>query len=110
MAIFGFIVNVFLFFLYFHGIRELNHDQHVFEWGIWLPVVHFILKWLSAILVLAMIPPYMAALFMEPGYLEKKFDYILLIDKALESSVSLDNFCSYDEVMRTETSFHCNTC
>lgn len=33
-----------------------------------------------------------------------------MIDKALEQSISLDNFCSYDEVLKTETSFHCHTC
>lgn len=47
---------------------------------------------------------------MNPGYLEKKFSYISIIDKALEQQIPLDNFCSYDEVMKTETSFHCNTC
>ena len=33
-----------------------------------------------------------------------------MIDKALEYDIDLDHFCSYDEVMKTETSFHCNTC
>lgn len=47
---------------------------------------------------------------MDPGYLTKKYDYIKLIDKALENQVALDRFCSYDEVMKTATSFHCNTC
>jgi hypothetical protein len=96
--------------IYFWGIRELNDDQHVFTWGILLPTVHFILKWLSVVLVFLMLPPYMLALFMQPCFLEKKYDYVALIDKALENQISLENFCSYDEVMKTETSFHCNTC
>lgn len=46
-----------------------------------------------------MIPFYLLALFINPGFLEKKFDYMELIDKALEYEIPLDNFCSYDEVM-----------
>lgn len=38
------------------------------------------------------------------------YDYAPLIDLALENQVNLENFCSYDQVMKTETSFHCNTC
>jgi DHHC palmitoyltransferase len=48
--------------------------------------------------------------YKNPGYIEKKYDYIKLVDKSLEFQISLDNFCSYDEVMKTETSFHCHTC
>ena len=61
-------------------------------------------------LMVTMIPFYIAALSIEPGFLKKKFNYIDLIDKALENDISLEHFCSYDEVMKTETSFHCNTC
>ena len=56
------------------------------------------------------LPTYVVSVFMNPGFLEKKFAYTSIIDKALENQIPLENFCSYDEVMKTVTSFHCNTC
>mmetsp|Transcript_55157 Transcript_55157/g.75839 ORF Transcript_55157/g.75839 Transcript_55157/m.75839 type:complete len:136 (+) Transcript_55157:214-621(+) len=45
-----------------------------------------------------------------PGYQEKKFEYVWLIDKALDYGLHLDNFCVYCEVIKSETSFHCTFC
>jgi len=47
---------------------------------------------------------------MDPGYIESKFDFVTIIDQALRERVDLNNFCPYDEVVKTETYFHCQIC
>ncbi len=47
---------------------------------------------------------------MEPGYLKPKYDFIWLVDNLLDQNIHLDNLCVFDEVIRSETSFHCTIC
>ncbi|MFO0117619.1 MAG: hypothetical protein ACK521_08395 [bacterium] len=50
-----------------------------------MPILHEILFWLSVILLVCLLPPYIVSVFINPGYLERKYNYIKLIDKALEN-------------------------
>jgi hypothetical protein len=43
----------------------------------------------------------------DPGFIKTKYDFIDLIDRAIRERVDLNNFCPYDEVVKTETYFHC---
>jgi hypothetical protein len=55
-----------------------------------------ILFWSSICLLPLIVPCYIVSVFMNPGFLEKKYSYTSIIDKALENSIPLENFCSYD--------------
>jgi len=46
----------------------------------------------------------------EPGYLKPKFDFVWLVDKFLDNNIHLDNLCVFDEVIKSENSFHCTIC
>lgn len=96
--------------IYSYGLYHIQIFENLDKVPPFLPLAHIILFWLSVVLLVCLLPTYIMSVFMDPGYLVKKYDYIKLIDKALENQVALDRFCSYDEVMKTATSFHCNTC
>ena len=48
--------------------------------------------------------------FMDPGFLRPSSPFIDIIDRALQQQIDLSNFCPYDEVVKTETYFHCQIC
>ena len=52
----------------------------------------------------------MLTVTVNPGYLTPSFDFIKLIETAFDIGLHLDNFCSYCEVIKSETSFHCTIC
>jgi hypothetical protein len=108
--IFGVVLNLFLMYCYFWGIRELADDNCAKEYGILWPTSHKILKWSSVVFFALLFPNYVLAIMLDPGSIKKKYEYISLVDKALECQLNLDNFCSYCEVMKTVSSFHCTTC
>lgn len=57
-----------------------------------------------------MLPSYLLAVFLDPGYLQRQFDFVWLIDTFLDKGLHLDNLCVYDRVIKSETSFHCQIC
>lgn len=69
--------------------------------------VHKILYLLSVLLLLVVVPFYFVAVCKTPGHLKKKYDFMWLVDKMLSKGLHLDNLCVYDEVLKSETSFHC---
>jgi len=52
--------------------------------------------WVSIIFGVATLIFFSLSYGMNPGYLEQRYDYVSLIDKALENGLHLENFCSYD--------------
>lgn len=72
-----------------------------------MPKLHDALYLTSEILIALIFPAYLLAVCMEPGQLKKKYDFIWLIDELLEKGLHLDNLCVYDELLKSETSFHC---
>lgn len=53
---------------------------------------------------------FLASIYVEPGYLVPKFDFLELIDNFLENNIHLENLCVYCQVIITENSFHCTIC
>jgi hypothetical protein len=107
----GVVLNTVICIFYAYGLDHL-HAYYEKSQGraVFLPLAHSIFFWSSVILLPTLLPVYIVSVYLNPGYILKQYDYIKVIDKALEYQISLDNFCSYDEVMKTETSFHCHTC
>lgn len=56
------------------------------------------------------LPAFLLAALLQPGYIKPQFDFINLVDKLLDEGLHLDNLCVYDEVIKSETSFHCTIC
>ena len=96
IALFGVFFNLVMWILYGLGLLFIYHDDKNGTAVDVLPKIHQILFWSSICLMPLIVPFYIISVFMNPGYLEKKYDYEQIIDKALENSIPLENFCSYD--------------
>jgi hypothetical protein len=75
-----------------------------------LPTLHDKLYLTSYILVGLIAPTYLLAVSLNPGRLARRFDFLYLVDTLLEKGLHLDNVCVYDEILKSETSFHCQIC
>ena len=106
--LYGLVTNLLVMAIYSWGLwRESKADEQDEEHDKLLPKVHG-LFWISSVILLALtLPCYILSIALDPGYIERKYDYIALIETALEYGQHLDNFCSYCEIIKTQTSFHC---
>ena len=50
------------------------------------------------------------SIVMDPGYLRKTYDYIDLVQDFLHQERDLMNLCTYCQLIKSETSFHCLFC
>ena len=94
--------------LYYWVIKEMPDPWDTFY--LLGMTMHEVFWWITIVLLVISLPIYAISVFAEPGYLKPRYDYIKLIDLAFDINLHLDNFCSYDEVIKSETSFHCFTC
>jgi DHHC palmitoyltransferase len=72
--------------------------------------LHYGLKWSSMACFVVALPTFLLAALLQPGYIKPKFNFVQLVDKLLDEGLHLDNLCVYDEVLKSETSFHCTIC
>jgi uncharacterized membrane protein len=98
LLIFGVLINIALQVVFVKGI-ELNTE----DWAI-TRVVFLALTSVSFFFALIF---FSIATCRDPGFIDKKYDFIDLIDRAIRERVDLNNFCPYDETVKTETYFHC---
>ena len=75
-------------------------------WSSW----HAFAYWSSMILLFICAPLFILTASTEPGYLQPYYDFSKLVESGLEIGLHLDNLCSYCEVIKSETSFHCTIC
>ncbi len=85
----------------------------------WLGLVHFseglgvgrqFLTWFTMCVFLSSLVTFLLSIFVEPGYIQPKYDFIWLVDQFLEQNIHLDNLCVFDEIIKSENSFHCTIC
>jgi len=98
-------LNVVVFIIFAVGLETFyKHDKD------WHPLrVFFISGWIC-FFAFALIF-FLLSVFMDPGFLKGgETPFIDIIDQALQERVDLNNFCPYDEVVKTETYFHCQIC
>ena len=100
--VFGVSFNLITILLYYIWLNESG--------AITWPSIHTVLYWSSLVLLLVSVPLFIATASLNPGYMESFFDYTKLVETALEIGLHLDNFCSYCETIKSETSFHCTIC
>jgi hypothetical protein len=97
----GVLVFTLICFVFYYGMRGRRD---------FLPTLHDKLYLTSYILVGLIAPTYLLAVSLNPGRLARRFDFLYLVDTLLEKGLHLDNVCVYDEILKSETSFHCQIC
>jgi len=97
----GVLVFTLICFVFYYGMRGRRD---------FLPTLHDKLYLTSYILVGLITPTYLLAVSLNPGRLARRFDFLYLVDTLLEKGLHLDNVCVYDEILKSETSFHCQIC
>ena len=87
--------------------------------GIWqqnIDVKDSIHNWIETWYILAVISFlmtvvfYLLTVFMDPGYVPTKTDFLALLQKIKSDELHLDYVCVYCETLRPENSGHCNFC
>ena len=106
--IFGIVFNMIATAVYYIWLSENAHGSGS-NWVMWHDW-HIVGNYLGLALFLINLPLFVAAVMLEPGYLVPVYDFTRLVEVALEIGLHLDNFCSYCEVIKSETSFHCTIC
>jgi len=104
--IFGVCFNLATTMIYYIWLREKEHGTT----EILYDKAHILLYWLSIGLLLVCLPMFILTCSLQPGFIKPVYDYTSLIESALDIGLHLDNFCSYCEVIKSETSFHCTIC
>ena len=85
-------------------------DMFTFNDNWVLPKVHYCLVGASIFFLAISLPCFVFCIALEPGYLEKKYDFKLLVQQFLEEDRDLGLLCTYCQVVKSPTSFHCQLC
>ena len=109
--LYGLITNIIVMGLYYWGLyAESLDDAGDHDHDKIFPRLHGIF-WISSLIILTLtLPSYILSITLDPGYIKPKYDFTDMVEKALDYGQHLDNFCSYCEVIKTQTSFHCTIC
>lgn len=75
-----------------------------------LPRLHDTLVWSSLFFFCILTPSFILSMALEPGFLRKKYDFVDLVSEFIEKEKDLMNLCTYCELIKSETSFHCLFC
>jgi len=103
---FGITFNLVLTSIYYIWLREKIQGTP----AILLEPLHVTLWWASIFMLLTAIPLFLLTILLGPGHLRPFYDFTKLVEVAFDIGLHLDNFCSYCEVIKSETSFHCTIC
>lgn len=95
------LLNIVVCYLFYSKMNEIPSV---------LPHLHYGLVWASMTCFVVALPTFLLAAFLKPGHIKPQFDFIQLVDKLLDEGLHLDNLCVYDEIIKSETSFHCTIC
>ena len=106
--IFGIIFNMTATAIYYYWLNEKTHSAKPGE--VFMSRMHFMNYYAGLVLLAICLPLFILSISLQPGYLTPVYDYTKLVEIALDIGLHLDNFCSYCEVIKSETSFHCTIC
>lgn len=104
VAFLGCLVNLAVTYLFYY---ELNM---FFLVPTLVPLMHYVLVLFSLFLFVLLVPSFVMAVFMDPGRLQKKYDFLPLVSKFIDEEKDLMSLCTYCEVIKSEASFHCLFC
>ena len=102
VMIYGLCTNIIVMGLYYWGLySESLDDAGDNEHDKIFPRLHGIL-WISSVILLSLtLPIYILTIALNPGQIAPKYNFVMLVEKALDYGQHLDNFCSYCEVIKT---------
>ena len=89
ILIVGVLVNLVVAYLFYYTLRIFWIDPTI------APFFHVIFTWGSAICFILLIPSFVMSAVMDPGYLQKKYDFIGLVQEFLTKERDLMNLCTY---------------
>lgn len=100
----GVLVNLAVVYLFYYTLRMF--------WIIpsFLPLFHYIFVYSSVCFFAVLLPTFIMSTSMDPGHITKQFDFVALVSEFLEQEQDLMNLCTYCEVIKSDTSFHCLFC
>jgi len=104
--IFGVCFNLGTILIYYIWLNERTHGTATIFWQ----NAHIVCYYLSLVLLTISLPLFLLTVLLQPGHLRPTYEYAKLVEVALDIGLHLDNFCSYCEVIKSETSFHCTIC
>jgi hypothetical protein len=64
----------------------------------------------TAVLLFIVLVCFLLSCGMNPGFLRVKYNYIDLVSELFQNNKDIDLLCTYDELIQTQTSFHCRIC
>lgn len=100
----GVLVNLAVVYLFYYELEMFFLHPQL------LPLMHYILVIFSLVCFLFFVPTFVMASVMDAGHLEKKEDFLRLVSNFIDNEKDLMNLCTYCEVIKSETSFHCLFC
>jgi hypothetical protein len=100
----GCLVNLAIAFLFYYTLRIMFINPDL------LPRLHDTFVWSSLIFFSILTPSFILSMALEPGFLSKKYDFVDLVSEFIEKEKDLLNLCTYCELIKSETSFHCLFC
>jgi len=104
ILIFAVLVNLFIVLDFYGGLRIFSQPAKV------QVKLHWFCIYFSIFLVTLVLPSFIFSAALEPGYLRKQYDYIDLVEEMIEGERDLWNLCTYCELIKSQTSFHCLYC
>lgn len=100
----GCLVNLTIAFLFYYTLRIMFIKPDL------LPRFHDTFVWSSLMFFCILTPSFILSMALEPGFLSKKYDFVDLVSEFIEKEKDLLNLCTYCEIIKSETSFHCLFC
>lgn len=108
VLIFGVLMNCTIAYLFFYELQKTIFNETVPL--TFLTEAHYALVIASAFCFMLVVPSFFMASFMSPGHLEKKYDFVDLVQELIHDEIDIEVLCTYCEVIKSETSFHCMFC
>lgn len=105
ILLYGVVLNFFIAVLFYGSLGMFSIAE---DWI--FPIAHYVLLYLSLLFLAIALPSFTFCVALEPGYLQKKYDFKLLVAELLEKDRDLLNLCSYCQLIKSPTSFHCQQC
>ena len=104
ILILGVVVNFVVAYLFYYTLKVFWITPN------FAPFFHKFFTYGSAVCFLILVPSFVMSIVMDPGYLRKTYDYIDLVQDFLHQERDLMNLCTYCQLIKSETSFHCLFC
>lgn len=73
-------------------------------------ILHYFLLYASLVCLCIALPSFVLSAGLDPGYIVKKYDFVHLVEEFIRENRDLMNLCTYCQIVKSETSFHCQFC